>query len=109
MKMRAIVLCAAAAFLPFAVACSTSDNDDGGTKEGAEQTITVGGSTVGQLSETLQEAGMPEQQADCMAQAYEKLDLTEEQVQQLQQGDTSVLQGKDMGAYVKASADCLSQ
>ena len=107
MKMRAIVVCATALFIPFTAACSASDS--GGKKDGSDKNITVGGSTVAQLSEQLQKGGVPKVQADCLASAYGKLDLDKAQLEKLQQGDTSVLQGKDMAAYAKSAADCMSK
>lgn len=107
MKMRAIVLCAAAMFLPLTAACSSSDG--GKRKEGSDQDITVGGSSVAELSEQLQKGGVPKQQADCLARSYGKLDLTEAQLEKLQQGDTSVLQGTDMVAYAQSAAECMSK
>ena len=105
MKMRVIALCAAAVFLPFTAACSS--NNDGKKKQGSDQDITVGGSTVAELSDQLQKSGVPEQQADCLAESYSKLDLSEAQLEKLQQGDTSVLQGTDMVAYAQSAAECM--
>lgn len=107
MKMRVIALFAAAMFLPFTAACSS--NNDGKKKQGSGQDITVGGSTVAQLSEQLQKGGVPKQQADCLARSYGKLDLTEAQLEKLQQGDASVLQGSDMVAYAQTAAECMSK
>lgn len=106
MKMRAIALCAVAMFLPFAAACSSSDS---GKKDGSDKNITVGGSTVAELSDQLQKGGVPKKQADCLARSYGKLDLTEAQMEKLQQGDTSVLQGTDMVAYAQSAAECMKK
>ncbi|MEO6988004.1 MAG: hypothetical protein ABI239_05080 [Aquihabitans sp.] len=105
MKMRAIALCAAALFLPLAAACSASDD---GKKDGSDENITVGGSTVTELSEQLQQGGIPKQQADCLAQAYGELDLNEPDLKRLQEGDTSVLKGSDMTSYARTAAECMT-
>lgn len=107
MKMRAIALCAAALFLPFTAACSDGDSD--GKTGDSDQNITVGGSTVAELSEQLQAGGVPKEQADCLAQAYEKLDLDADELEKLQQGDTSVLDAKDMSSYARTAGECLSE
>lgn len=107
MKMRAIALCAAALFLPFTAACSASD--DGDKKVGSDENITVGGSTVAQLSEQLQQGGVSKPQADCLAQAYGKLDLNEADMKKLQEGDTSVLKGSDMASYARTAAECMPE
>lgn len=108
MKLRAIALCAAALFLPLTAACSDGDSD-GGKTGGSDQNITVGGSTVAELSEQLQASGVPKEQADCLAQAYEKLDLDADELQKLQEGDTSVLDAKDLTSYARVAGECLSK
>lgn len=107
MKMRAIALCAAALFLPLTAACS--DSDSGGKPDGSDKDITVGGSTVAQLSEQLQAGGVSKPQADCLAQAYGELDLDADELEKLQQGDTSVLDPQNMTAYARTAAECMSK
>lgn len=104
MKIRVLAMCAAALLMPFVAACS---DDDSGKRSPNGNDVTVGGSTVDELSEQLQNSGVSEDAADCLASAYGKLDLTEAQMERLQAGDPSALTGSDMKAYLEAASECL--
>lgn len=90
MKFRTLAVAAAAIVLPLsAVACS----DD-----------STGDLDVGEISEEIQKSGIPEEQADCVAQALKDADFTEDDLENFST-DPDSEKGKE---YIEAVTDCVS-
>lgn len=121
MKLRALGACALVLLLPLAAACSDDGSDggsassDGGTETdaGTSSDQGAGGSNgggdldVSGLSEQLQAGGLEKEVADCLAQAFDDADLSEDDVEKLQAGDVSVLSAEDLQDYSTAMGECV--
>lgn len=117
MKLRAVGACALALLLPLAAACSDDGSDggsassDGGTETDAGTSSDEGGGggglDVSELSEQLQAGGLEKEVADCIAEAFDDADLSEDDVEKLQAGDVSVLSAEDLQDYSTAMGECV--
>jgi hypothetical protein len=91
MKLRHLAAVALALFLPF-VAASCGDDSTGDMSEG-------------EISKQLQDAGVSEKEADCMAPKLKEADLTEDDLDKLEKSqDESSKAGK---AFVAAITECM--
>ncbi|MFN8017007.1 MAG: hypothetical protein U0P45_02665 [Acidimicrobiales bacterium] len=92
MKLRYVFMAAMALFLPFiATACGDDSTGDLSTDE---------------ISKELQDSGIPEKQADCIASKVKDADLTKDELEEFNKSqDTSSKAGK---ALMDAVTSCVT-
>ena len=92
MKIRYVLLAAVALFMPLAV---TACGDD-----------STGDLSKSEISKELQDAGIPEEQADCIAGKVKDADLTKDELDEFNKSqDTSTKAGK---ALMEAVTSCVT-
>ena len=92
MKVRSIALLAIAVVLPFgAAACSEESTND---------------LSKGEITSQLVEAGLPEAQAGCMADALIEIDFTKSELEDIGSGKTT--SGEKYDAFFEATTDCMT-
>lgn len=92
MKFRSLAVCATAFLLPFAAAACSEES--------------TGDLSKSEITDELTKGGLPEGQADCMADALIAGDFTESELNDISSGETT--SGEKYDAFFKATMDCMT-